>query len=63
MHGGAAHAHAPPNARPASPQDGKLVSKSSRMQLPKTGLDSGAVITLNNLVCEVDHALEYEDFR
>jgi hypothetical protein len=52
---------------PATPaprcQDGKLVSKTARAQLPKALLESGTVVTLGNFVCEVDKDVPYDEFR
>jgi len=43
--------------------DGKVVTKSSRPQLPKGGLESGAVVTVGNMVCELDREVSYDEFK
>ena len=45
------------------PQDGKCVSKSARAALPKGELESGGVVTLGSLVCELDREVALEDFK
>jgi hypothetical protein len=40
-----------------------MVSKTARVQLPKSALESGSVLTLGNFVCEVDKEVPYDEFR
>ncbi len=53
----------PPHQNRRPPQEGKLVTKSTRPQLPKGELEGGGVVTLGNFVCELDRPVAFEEFK